>query len=617
MFSDLICTKGTIVISGGLGGLAIEMSKWMIKEYHVKRIVLMARKTIEELEENSPQLRDWKYLHQIAQKYESFVELVKVDVTKFDQVFNAIQRINKTEYPVRGIIHTAMALHDTLIMNMTQEMLTKVMRPKIHGAWNLHHAIQITKSPIHFFIMFSSVQNHCLTEIGQSNYNAGNNFLDALAYWRFHCKKLPALSISLPVISGAGYAHKNVESAQLLRDYAVPATYMFKMIEEIHRKQQISLNITAPIVFLIKWSKVLKGKNLSKNLQHIAEEFIEIEKTEGSLIDKKTNLTNEINSTDILTKIHKAVSELFGSLSIDRVDLDKPLIQQGMDSLVAAQLHNWLGKQLHIFLSVVEILHGMSINDIAKYVYSKSLKDNISTINITIDDNISSRIEKKNENESYNNNNNNNNEIDIIDNESSLNNMDSDEVLYTENLSTNIHQYLKLSQRTSLAQERIYLHERIYFDQENSTAIYNVPFLLKIIHGTISVKKLRIALFKLIKKNLVLRTGIKYSMEDEYLKQYIKPMNEYIDDNNYIIDNHQEYYSFQMSNISKQQELEQILINERKTKYFDIESGLVLRCHIIFHESSKRTIDNDNLILSVNDYIIFNIHHIGKLLLQH
>ena len=185
----------------------------MIKERQVKRIVLLSRRKIDEIETDSSPFHDWISLQRLAQNHQASVTTKQVDVTNFDQLIDTLRQINneKSDSPIRGIIHSAMVLRDSLLANMTEEMLSKVMRPKIHGAWNLHRATEMLSCPLRFFWMFSSIRNH-IADLGQSNYNAGNSFLDALAHWRRQCRGLPALSISLPAISGAGYLHHHTKS---------------------------------------------------------------------------------------------------------------------------------------------------------------------------------------------------------------------------------------------------------------------------------------------------------------------------------------------------------------------------------------------------------------------
>jgi thioesterase domain-containing protein/acyl carrier protein len=352
----------------------------MIKERGVKRIVLLSRKNINQLDHNTSQFKNWINLKQIADENNAFVKVIKADVTDLQQVLSVLRRINKNKsYPVRGIIHSAMVLRDSLLKNMTENLLSEVMQPKIRGAWNLHHATESLLCPIHFFIMFSSIRNH-IPDIGQSNYNAGNNFLDSLAYWRLNYRNLPAISIGLPAISGAGYLHNNAQATIKLMEeqgiHLMPSNYVFKMIEQLQFIQQQTLgrtNLFNPVMFVVNWKKLLQA-NLSSKLVHFANEFLKIKnENQDSTISSNDNQQLTLDIDTITNKIRLAVSKLFGSLNADRIDVNKPLVQQGMDSLIAVELRSWLLKEMFFNTPLVELVQGMSINDLASYIQNKSL----------------------------------------------------------------------------------------------------------------------------------------------------------------------------------------------------------------------------------------------------
>ncbi|CAF1196895.1 unnamed protein product [Adineta steineri] len=391
VFPVEVCNEGIIVISGGLGGLGIELCKWMINERGVKRVVLLSRKNLGQLDHDSSQFKLWKNLKQIADKNHAIVQAIQTDVTDLKQVLSTFRSINENGlYPIRGIIHSAMVLHDSLLKNMTPNLLSEVMQPKIRGAWNLHLATEMLPCPLHFFIMFSSIRNH-IPDVGQSNYNAGNNFLDSLAYWRLKYLHRPAISIGLPAISGAGYLHgENAQSTiQLMEEqgiYMMPANYIFKMVEQLQFIQHetfANTNLFNPVLFVVNWKKLLQA-NLSSKLVHFGNEFLKI-KNENSDKIVLTNDSQELAMTidAIINKIRLEVSKLFGSLNVDRIDINKPLAQQGMDSLIAVELRSWLLKDMFFNVSLVELVQGMSITDIASYIQNKSLNRQMKNNTIT------------------------------------------------------------------------------------------------------------------------------------------------------------------------------------------------------------------------------------------
>ncbi|CAF3941630.1 unnamed protein product, partial [Adineta steineri] len=135
MFPSEVCNQGTILISGGCGGLGLTMSRWMIEQRGVKHIALMSRRTLVELEQPSnPQYDDWLRLKRTTTEYNAHVDVVQADVTNFQQLHDLIERFQKTSYPIRGIIHSAVVAEDRTLNNLTQEHLSLVLPPKVRGA---------------------------------------------------------------------------------------------------------------------------------------------------------------------------------------------------------------------------------------------------------------------------------------------------------------------------------------------------------------------------------------------------------------------------------------------------------------------------------------------------
>ncbi|CAF4234209.1 unnamed protein product, partial [Adineta steineri] len=261
MFPLEVRQQGTILISGGFGGLGLTMSRWMIEKRGVKHVTLMSRRKLVELEVSSnPQYDDWLKLKQISKTYDAHVDVVQVDVTNFDQVHDLIERLNQTSHPVRGIIHSAVVAEDRSLSNLTQEHLNRVLAAKVRGAWIFHQVIQLTHAPIHFFIMFSSIRNHLL-ELAAAGYNAGNQFLDALAHYRTIKLNLPALSVSLPAVSGAGMFHRHRDaliSLQLTQGFElVPTVAVFELIEQFQANQNIC---PCPVIFAANWQNLYERR---------------------------------------------------------------------------------------------------------------------------------------------------------------------------------------------------------------------------------------------------------------------------------------------------------------------------------------------------------------------
>ncbi|CAF1451572.1 unnamed protein product, partial [Adineta steineri] len=158
-------------------------------------------------------------------------------------------------------------------------------------------------------------------------------------------------------------------------------------------------------------------------------------------------------------------------------------------------------------------------------------------------------------------------------------------------------QQLMVSGRTkaiaSSAQQRIYMHEnRYYSGSDFSVYNYLIPLTMK--RGSVSIELIRLSLATVIQQHTVLRTAIRFNPMNNLIEQYIQPFTNDI-------------YSFQHSGgVSTLEQLDRLLTNESVGKYFDVENGKVLRCHVV-----QRFPDNHDGSLHEGDLIIFVIHYIA------
>ncbi|CAF1362522.1 unnamed protein product [Adineta steineri] len=332
MFSSEVCNEGTILISGGFGGLGLTMSRWMIEQRGVKHIALMSRRTLVELEKPSnPQNDD-----------------------------------------------CAVVAEDRTLNNLTQEHLSFVLPPKVRGAWYLHQATQLLHAPIHFFIMFSSIRNHLL-EVSSAGYNASNQFPDALAHYRFTKFTLSALSISLPAVNGAGMFHRHKEMLSTLKFTQgfelMPTITVFELTEFFHQTQKIC---SCPVIFAVNWQTLhrnyltLATSYLRKIVDQRYKEMKFDQISSLSLLEKTNSTESNMNKKEtIIERTQSAIARLLGATSVDRIVIDRSLVSQGMDSLAAVSLYNWLGQETGIYISLTDLLQGLSIETIATLVYNK------------------------------------------------------------------------------------------------------------------------------------------------------------------------------------------------------------------------------------------------------
>jgi myxalamid-type polyketide synthase MxaB len=179
------------LITGGFGALGLTVARALI-EQGARHIVLAGRRP--------PTAGAAAAIGQL-QAAGAAVRVVQADVVHAPEVAHLLD-VCQEAAPLGGIIHAAGVLDDGVMVQQNAERLTQVIRPKVHGAWNLHR--EALGLPLDFFVCFSSMAS-LLGSPGQGSYAAANAFLDALAQYRRSCG-LPALSINWGAWSEAGMA---------------------------------------------------------------------------------------------------------------------------------------------------------------------------------------------------------------------------------------------------------------------------------------------------------------------------------------------------------------------------------------------------------------------------
>ena len=182
--------KGTVLVTGGLGGLGLQVASWLI-EQDVAVLLTSRRPYDAEVDATLNALR--------SDGVE--VDFVQADVSDADDVKHLLASI-PSDAPLRGVIHAAGVADDAMLQQQSWSRFKKVFAPKVQGAWNLHQATR--ELELDWFVMFSSITGF-LGGPNQSNYAAANAFLDALASHR-RGLGLPGLSMGFGPWAGEGMA---------------------------------------------------------------------------------------------------------------------------------------------------------------------------------------------------------------------------------------------------------------------------------------------------------------------------------------------------------------------------------------------------------------------------
>jgi aryl carrier-like protein len=225
------------------------------------------------------------------------------------------------------------------------------------GAWNLH--CQTRGTPLDFFVMFSSMSS-VFGIAGQANYSAANLFLDTLAYYR-RARGLPALTINWGYVGEVGYVAQGIPPQQALA-----------LLGRLLQQEAIQAGIMR--IDWAKWRGLTTTDVISPRFLSLCEHVDsdkETPQTEGEPVRQMLLAAPpEQRKERLQSVLRDKVARVLGASGAS-LEVDKPLTDLGLDSLMAVELRNWIEGALQVNLPIVELMQGPSVDKLAELLLAK------------------------------------------------------------------------------------------------------------------------------------------------------------------------------------------------------------------------------------------------------
>ena len=201
----LFKVNATYIVTGGYGGLGQAFARWLCKK-GARHVALVSRRGCH----NASARRTVTFLKRKGVKVYNFA----VDLADASSVQTILRQLKESHNApvVRGIFHLAGFIAEESLSDLTPELMDNILGAKAVSARHLHNSTE--NLPLDFFLMTSSV-TAVWGHPSQPCYTAANVYLDELAEER-KAKGLPATSLQLGAVRGAGYLESNSDVVKTL-----------------------------------------------------------------------------------------------------------------------------------------------------------------------------------------------------------------------------------------------------------------------------------------------------------------------------------------------------------------------------------------------------------------
>ncbi|MCP2274597.1 type I polyketide synthase [Nocardia amikacinitolerans] len=358
--------SGTVLITGGTGGLGALLARHLVTTHGVRRLLLVSRRG-----ERADGARE---LAAELSRSGAEVRIAACDVTDRDALRELLDGL-PAEHPLTGVVHAAGVLDDGTFHTLTGDQVDRVFAAKADAAWHLH---ELTRDlNLSAFVLFSSIAG-MIGSAGQANYAAANGFLDALARQR-RAEGLPALALAWgPWQQDIGMTGALDRAAmnRLERLGLAPLdrTDGLRLFDE-------SLTTAEPVPALLRLdTDKLRMEAHAGPIPAVLRGFVRARGRSAPASRRELSLEERLHGVPearrrgvVLDLVREHVAAVLGYGSADDIGADRGFSELGFDSLGGVEFRNRLARLTGLSLPSTLVFDYPTAGDVADYLLEQTV----------------------------------------------------------------------------------------------------------------------------------------------------------------------------------------------------------------------------------------------------
>jgi polyketide synthase 7 len=349
--------EGTVLITGGTGGLGAQVARHLVAEHGVRHLVLASR--------SGPAAPDVAALRAELECAGAEVRVMACDVSDRTACAELLAGVPE-EHPLTAVVHAAGVLDDGVVASLTPERMHAVFAPKADGA---RHLDELTRGlDIAWFVLFSSVAG-VVGAPGQANYAAANTFLDEVARSR-RAAGFPAVSIDWGLwaaADGMGGGLTDADTARIRRSGMAPlSTDAGLALFDTAVRQPDPVVVAARFDVAGLRDSVLAVPPVLRDL--VGGRPVASTGAAKAAHVELSGLTPEQQSKRLLEIVRTQIAAVLGHRSHEQIDPSARFHDLGFDSLTSVELRNRLKAATGLELSATTVFDHPTPAAIADYL---------------------------------------------------------------------------------------------------------------------------------------------------------------------------------------------------------------------------------------------------------